>query len=325
MTLTKPPAQVPEQSSTPIAIVESGTSAAPVNDSSRPLRSVASQDIPAELLMRVEDQATRLESLEAIFKEAEQHQGVVIYLDIIDSVEETQKIHDKFHLEHTYLIDHWPPSQFQHDYFATNQLKLEETLFRKTMKILRHLQQLLTPANGTSVSTPQLDHSVSKPARLPEISIPKFDGDYLKWPEFKAMVEDLILNRKDISNTGKFHHLKGALKGSAAAVVTHLNPSEEALDGAWNLLIDRFENKRLIVNSHLERLYSLSPIKTRSSSNVTKIVNTVNETLEALKVLQKGDISECLLTYHVTSLLDQDTREHWENSIGNSTEYTGRP
>lgn len=316
---------MPSDDKAPAPIVSETVDTVPDNssgtDNSRQLRSLGSQEISEELLRRASDQMSRLEVMDTIFKEMESNQGIVIYLEILDLVDQMQKLHEKFQGEHSYLIAQWPPSKFDHDYFKTDHLKMEETLYRKTMKLLRHNQQLLTPAGNSAANSTIQVVSQIKPARLPEISIPKFDGDYLKWPEYKAIVKDLVLNRTDISNTAKFHHLKGSLRGSAAAIVTHLNPSEEALDSAWHLLVDRFENKRLIVNSHLERLYNLSPLKTRSSSNVNKIINTVNETLESLKVLQKGNISECLLTYHVTTLLDEDTRERWENSIGSSTEY----
>ncbi|KAK2578790.1 hypothetical protein KPH14_012728 [Odynerus spinipes] len=190
------------------------------------------------------------------------------------------------------------------------------------MKVKRGLCRLadkLTPLTHHQGSS--RDDSQQQRTRLPELTVPKFGGEYLKWPEFKAMFQTVISDRSDLSNLEKFQYLKGALTGSAAQLIANIPPAGESLPVAWQLLTTRFENHRLTVKSHLDRVFSLQPVKGRNVKALQHVLNTVNETIQALKALKIAPTSDCVLVHVVTSLLDQDTREQWELTLGDTQDY----
>ncbi|XP_043488059.1 uncharacterized protein LOC122514990 [Polistes fuscatus] len=178
-------------------------------------------------------------------------------------------------------------------------------------RLMDQLTQSTQPAAATAVGT-------RTRSRLPELTVPSFSGDIRKWPDFKAMFVSVIGNRTDLSDLEKFQYLKAAMQGDASELIINLRPDHSSYAAAWSMLNNRFENKRLIIKSHLERLLNLKPMQKRQSSSLTKLLNIINETTQALK---HANTNECLMVTLVSGLLDRDTREKWETSLTSSDEF----
>jgi len=58
-----------------------------------------------------------------------------------------------------------------------------------------------------------------KPARLPEIPLPKFYGDIFKWLTFRDRFTSMIDQRPDTSEIDKFYYLAGCLRDSALETI----------------------------------------------------------------------------------------------------------
>ncbi|KAI4481540.1 hypothetical protein M0802_013960 [Mischocyttarus mexicanus] len=221
--------------------------------------------------------------------------------------------------DNEYLVSNWPPQQVSHKYFserlAIQELKCYHALKRKLTQAL----QDLNPASQVS-SQPQ-GNSNKVNSRLPELTVPRFEGEYLKWPELKAMFSSVIGERENLSELERFQYLKSVVAGSAATLINHLPPMDSSFSTAWSLLIARYENERLIVNSHLERLLALEPMKYRRSSSLLKAVDIINETTQGLLALTGQDCLNCLMVHLIVRQLDRDTRENWESTLSNSTKY----
>ncbi|XP_043496629.1 uncharacterized protein LOC122520586 [Polistes fuscatus] len=132
------------------------------------------------------------------------------------------------------------------------------------------------------------------------------------------MFVSVIGNRTDLSDIEKFQYLKAALQGDVSELIINLTPDYSSYAAAWSMLNNRFENKRLIIKLHLERLLNLKPMQKRQSSSLTKLLNVINETTQALK---HANTDECLMVTLVSGLLDRDTREKWETSLTSSDEF----
>ncbi|XP_045489818.1 uncharacterized protein LOC111003211 [Pieris rapae] len=92
--------------------------------------------------------------------------------------------------------------------------------------------------------------------KLPQIQIAKFDGAYFRWLEFKDTFENLIHNNDRIPPINKFHYLISYLQGDAARVISNFEVSAENYVGAWDLLCSRYNNKRILINHHLNLILS---------------------------------------------------------------------
>ncbi|KAI4477453.1 hypothetical protein M0802_014719 [Mischocyttarus mexicanus] len=235
------------------------------------------------------------------------------------SLEQATEFHSLFLQDNEYLVSNWPPQQVSHKYFSERLAIQESKCYHALKRKLTQALQDLNPASQVS-SQPQ-GNSNKVNSRLPELTVPRFEGEYLKWPEFKAMFSSVIGERENLSELERFQYLKSAVAGSAATLINHLPPMDSPFSTAWSLLTARYENERLIVNSHLERLLALEPMKYRRSSLLLKAVDIINETTQGLLALAGQDCSNCLMVHLIVRLLDRDTRENWERTLSNSTKY----
>lgn len=115
---------------------------------------------------------------------------------------------------------------------------------------------------------------------LPKISIPKFDGDYAKWTQFYDMFLHMV-HQQPIPDIQKMWYLKTNLTGEAEKFVSHLSTTEGNYESAWTMLKDRYNNKRILVTTLVEKIIS-QPLCTSNSATIKKLHDTTRECLLAL-------------------------------------------
>ncbi|XP_014614534.1 PREDICTED: uncharacterized protein LOC106792578 [Polistes canadensis] len=118
---------------------------------------------------------------------------------------------------------------------------------------------------------------------LPNISLPKFSGAFSEWRPFEELFSSMIKDNSDLSQVEKLHYLRTILEGEAAKVISDLKLSADSFTIAWNRLSDRFDNKRLLILAHLDRLMALPRNKERSSGSLNKLINIVTSSLSSLE------------------------------------------
>ncbi|XP_055527680.1 uncharacterized protein LOC129720254 [Wyeomyia smithii] len=143
--------------------------------------------------------------------------------------------------------------------------------------------------------------------------IPSFDGSYDSWPKFKAIFQDLMANSGD-TDAIKLYHLDKALTGDAAGVLDAKIPSEGNYQQAWEILSDRYENKRVLVETHIRGLLNLKKMTSESHKELRGIITEANRHVESLRYLQQEitGVSEHIIVYLLISALDKATRKSWE-------------
>jgi hypothetical protein len=85
--------------------------------------------------------------------------------------------------------------------------------------------------------------------RLPQLSIPQFSGNPQHWVTFKDTFLSLVGDSTTIPNIQKFHYLLSAINGDAKRVIQHIPVSEQGFRIAWEILVERYENEKLIINT----------------------------------------------------------------------------
>ncbi|XP_026746171.1 uncharacterized protein LOC113507515 isoform X3 [Trichoplusia ni] len=149
--------------------------------------------------------------------------------------------------------------------------------------------------------------------RLPKIDLPKFSGSYHDWLEFRDTFISIIHNNEGIDNINKLHYLRASLKGSASLIIDNLDFRSDNYDAAWKLLCSRYDNKRLLVNNHVQAIFSVQNITKESSKSLRHIVDTTNKNLRALFTLgQPVQHWDTLIIYIMVNKLDQVTNREWE-------------
>jgi hypothetical protein len=97
-------------------------------------------------------------------------------------------------------------------------------------------QRRITTDDDSSVSINQNNAiNVGQSVRLPKIDIPKFNGQYDNWLEFRDTFSALIHNNTSVAEITKFQYLRSFLVGDAAQVIKSLELSAENYGAAWQL------------------------------------------------------------------------------------------
>lgn len=168
---------------------------------------------------------------------------------------------------------------------------------------------------------PPLDRSLTmnnnnnsfQSVKLPTISLPTFNGHYEQWLEFRDTFLALVHNSHEISDIQKFHYLKSSLRGSAELVIDSVEFSARNYSIAWELLLSRYNNSRLLVHNHVKSLFSMPNINKESPSLIRKLIDTILKNIRALKLLgEPTEYWDTLVIYLVVTKLDSATEREWE-------------
>lgn len=175
-----------------------------------------------------------------------------------------------------------------------------------------------SPESDSHMSTAQqLQGPVEEGYRLPQINISKFDGSYLRWIEFRDTFSSLIHNSGRIKAVHKFHYLISYLTGEAAGVISNLEISSDNYTVAWELLCQRYNNKRQLINHHLNSLLNISKATHTSNGFLRQMVDHITKNLRALSSLgQPTDKWDVLVIHIMVSKLDDLTFNKWEEHRG---------
>lgn len=163
-------------------------------------------------------------------------------------------------------------------------------------------------------NTPECSH-----IQLPKIQIPKFDGDLLRWIAFRDTYKSLIHDNVRLSDIEKYHYLISAVSGSAGAVVRTISLSNSNYEFAWKALNDRFDNPRLIMNSHLDKLFSFGTLRSPSLNDLKNFLDTFHENIAAFRSFDAPDKEGFLLFYIASRVLDSSTKCLFESQRNSDT------
>jgi hypothetical protein len=189
------------------------------------------------------------------------------------------------------------------------QILLREDIESQFYSVISETQELLTMYKKFSCSKEQLVPNI----KLPTISLKVFNGDREKWLEFHDTYCSLIHYNVTIDAISKFHYLKSSLEGIAANVIKSIPVSSENYIIAWDLLCERYNNKRLLINHHLKALFSLERINSASERSIRFIIDTVMKNLRSLETLgEPTDKWDTIVIYLVSAKLDASTSMKWE-------------
>lgn len=156
-------------------------------------------------------------------------------------------------------------------------------------------------------------HKGFRPIQLPKINLPQFNGSYQNWLEYRDTFHSLIHNNEMLDNVSKFHYLRASLSGSAALIIKNIDFTSENYSTAWDLLCERYNNNRLLVNNHVQTLFNVDPIQKESSRSIRTLVDVTNKNIRALTLLkQPTEHWDTLIIYLMSNKLDSVTGREWE-------------
>jgi len=131
----------------------------------------------------------------------------------------------------------------------------------------------------------------------------------------------MIIDDQVLSNVKRLHFLCSVLSGEANKAIGHLAITDANFMIAWTTLTSRYENKRLLIHTHLQTIFSLPQILSENSRNLKQLRDQTNSSIEALKNLGRPtDTWDDILVYLVSQKLDKASRKAWELKLSDSFE-----
>lgn len=161
--------------------------------------------------------------------------------------------------------------------------------------------------------------------RLETTRLPSFDGNRNNWlifhEQFKLNVHD-----KTYPDNIKMARLRDCLKGDALYIVNNINVAGDAYNEAWNTLVSRYANKRVMVNSQLNILFNYK-CRSRNGTDLMRTADTFDGVLRSIRSLDVDTNNwDAFIGYLLSSKLDERTRGAWElhqkdNNIPSIVDY----
>ncbi|XP_036342389.1 uncharacterized protein LOC118751681, partial [Rhagoletis pomonella] len=182
---------------------------------------------------------------------------------------------------------------------------LEQTLFAKTEK-----ESVYMSSRELNIHLPPCDTDI-------------FKGDYLSWPSFRDMFTAIYILNKRLTPVEKLYHLRQKTQGEAKEIVQRCQLTNDGFQTAWKNLCDRYENKRILVNSQLRILFNLKAVESECGSSIKKLQRDINNCISALQCLQI-DVSswDAIFTYLCSTKLPEHILALWEQTIEKRTEVS---
>ena len=210
---------------------------------------------------------------------------------------------------------------FARDSAILDHLYARDQVYNRCLTHYTTARAALVQAMSTKGDGPEPHESLRRPVvqlstggtirpLLPEISLPRFSGDYTQWTSFRDLFSSMV------------YYLMGCLSGEALQLVKSLTISEESVAIARQALVNRYENPRLLISPQLDQLFGSPPMKNDTAFELNYLMNSVAEALNSLAALGVPTTEwNCVVLYVVSHRLTPKLREAWECRIGSAVSY----
>lgn len=177
-----------------------------------------------------------------------------------------------------------------------------EEEFIRTMERLGVLFQELTRRD------PQFPVRLAPRPKLPVIDLPKFSGD-IKWESFRDQFVSLVHDCIYPDPVQKLVHLQRSLEGEVPEVIRNTPPMGNSYESAWNALVVRNGNQRILSILHIESLVDLRPAASSSSTEIKRVLDFVQQTVRSFTTMGKpAEEWNKWMVFFLTIKLDSQTK-----------------
>ena len=173
--------------------------------------------------------------------------------------------------------------------------------------------QIRTPCESVG------NHIEINNTKLPPLELKKFAGNPDGWLTFCDSFKSAVHNNGRLTDFDKLRYLQAHLTGSALKVIDSVETTAANYEVAWKLLEEQYDNRRIIIQTHIKCLMEMPSIAKEGSYGMNDLLNDVLIRMRALKSLgQPVESWDAILIYIITSRLDRFTHLEWEKSLSDS-------
>lgn len=148
--------------------------------------------------------------------------------------------------------------------------------------------------------------------KLPDVQVPKFDGQILNYLSFRNVFSELVVNR-DLDSVTKYQYLESSLVGGSAHEIIRSIPSPD-FHTAWTRLEEEYNKIATIREKHVKEIYDV-PKPVGTSTSLQKFLDLLESNMNALRSLEVNvEAWDLLLVCHLSEKLDIHSRKELEKT-----------
>ncbi|XP_044760801.1 uncharacterized protein LOC123318251 [Coccinella septempunctata] len=193
--------------------------------------------------------------------------------------------------------------------------KAFDDLFYKIVEVRAAHKSTFQGVEGkekTSKSTKSL------PNYMPQIQLPRFNGELESFPGFIALYDKVIHTNQDLSDIEKFAFLLSYLDGRALALAQTVVFDPNNYETVYDLLKNEFSNVRVVASHYFNQIFPLQPIKSVNPNSLKVFCDTLQANVNCLNKLEIPDLGQFTLLFWSLRLLDPHTRRDFETKFLNT-------
>lgn len=157
--------------------------------------------------------------------------------------------------------------------------------------------------------------------KLPDIKLPTFGGKLMQWITFRDTFRSLIHCNESLSAIDKFTYLRTSLFGEALQEISSIEMTAANYRIAWTTLKKRYENKKLILKTHLDAIFAVEPVRKECFEALNHVVSSFDKNIQMIDKLGIDTKNWSVLMAYILCLkLDATTLRNWETHY-NSKEF----
>ncbi|XP_046144934.1 uncharacterized protein LOC123988537 [Osmia bicornis bicornis] len=209
-------------------------------------------------------------------------------------------------------------------YFVDNHFERCEECYQESLDYMSEILDKTSSTQETASEKGNLQPvKLRSQSLLPQIQLPSFDGTFEQWESFRDKFQSIVINDNSLSNVERLHFLCSALTGDAKKAVNHLPTTDANFEDAWQLVKNRYENKRRLLSTYLNNLFSLPQVTSESTKELRSLRDQLNVSIHGLKNLKRPvEHWDDVIVFLGTQKLDRSSRKAWELQFGDTSELS---
>ena len=119
----------------------------------------------------------------------------------------------------------------------------------------------------------------------------------MEWTSFFDLFKGAVIDNSSLQGSQKLQYLKASVKGDAAELLASIPITDHNFDIAMNTLINRYENKRIIIRTHLHSIVSYRSLTTDNARDLRNLIEAMDEHRLALQNLGESVNSQDIFLF----------------------------
>ncbi|XP_055711438.1 uncharacterized protein LOC129806693 [Phlebotomus papatasi] len=184
---------------------------------------------------------------------------------------------------------------------------LDSVLSNQT-NIMRQMLEL----QRTSMTSSSSGHGGVR-TKLPQLTLPTFDGRYTEWLNFRDAFQSTIHENDDLKDNQKMQYLKRALTGEAAEEIGNVQICDRNYEPTWARLVKRYQKKTHLVNALIEEFLAQSRKKVENVLDLQAANRKYKQIFDSLNSLGEDCMTlDIWLIYLMKLNMNENFRTKWE-------------